>query len=620
MDGFFYQIQTTLGPLWPVLIFVLILLAFYVVAKVLEGITRAGLRRTSFDDKFLASVTDGPTRISSEEIGGRIVFWVVMVFGLITAFNAVNLGAVGGPLGELVGQIVGFIPNLVGAFLLAIVAYAIAKILGMLTTKALQAAHVDERVSAANRGEYDHAEYRRTGAVRTEPLGVDRAADGSHPAGTGAQEALDEADRRARRELGDPPRSGESTPSRSGSDGSTSLAETLGTAVFYFVILLFLPAILGILELGGILAPVQGLVNEILAFIPNLLLAAIILVAGAFVARVLRKIVSNLLAAAGADRLSDRVGLSRATGGTRLSDLLGLVVYILVLIPVIVAALQALDVEAVTAPASAMLAQFLEAIPRIFVAALILGIAYVVGRLVASLVSSLLAGVGFNRLFQGLGFRSAASEVSQPTDPEAAAQTESLDTKTPAGLVGWVVLVGVMLFAATEAAAALGLAALAVLIAEFTVLAGQILLGLVIFAVGLYLSNLAYSSIESGKSAQSEMLAVAARVSILVFAGAMALKQMGLADSIVNLAFGLILGAIALAAAIAFGWGGREAAKRQIEKFQSHAEGGGGAPDALKPARDEPGASAQTRPDLTQGTPPKTGTQPGGPRGGSFDG
>lgn len=615
MDGFFYQIQTTLGPLWPVLVFVLILLAFYVVAKILEGVTRSALRRTTFDDKFLASITDGTPRISSEAIGGRIVFWVVIVVGLITAFNAVNLGAVGGPLGEFVGRIVGFIPNLIGAFLLAIVAYAIARVLQMVTTKALRAAHVDERISAAERGEYDHAEYRRTGQVPTAPLGMDRAADGSHPAGevgARAQEDVDAAKRRAADRMNrgtdadrDITRAGGAARS-----GSAPLSETLGTAVFYLVILLFLPAILGTLQLGGILAPVQGLVNEVLAFIPNLILAAVILIVGAFVARVLRKIASNLLAAAGIDRLSDRVGLSKATGGTQLSDLVGLVVYILVLIPVIVAALNALDVQAVTAPASAMLAQFLAAIPRIFLAALILGIAYVVGRLVASLVSSLLAGVGFNRMFGGLGFQSAAQEVSQPTDPGAATQTTSLDSKTPAGIVGWIVLVGVMLFAATEAASALGLTALAVLIGEFTVLAGQILLGLVIFAVGLYLANLAYSSIQSGGA--SDLLAVAARVSILVFAGAMALKQMGLADSIVNLAFGLVLGAIALAAAIAFGWGGRDAAKRQIERFQAHAEGSGSAPGALKPSSREPGASPLTRPDLTQGTPPSQGTTRGG--------
>ncbi len=595
MQNAFNNVEATLGPLWPVLVFVLILLVGYVVAKVVEGAVRAALRRTELDDKFLSSLSDGPTTLSSESIGGKIAFWVVMVFALIVAFNAVDLGEVGGPLGAFVGTIVAFIPNLIGALILGIVAYAVARVLGMLTTKALQAAHLDERVERAGQG--DTSGFRRRPPSGS--LSMDRAAQGSHPAGEvgpGADEDLAEARARAEARLEGDDRT---TPT---SEKSTSLAETLGTAVFYFVILLFLPAILATLELGGILTPVQGLVNEVLAFLPNLLLAAVIVVVGAFVARVLRKIVANVLAAAGVNRLSERVGLAKATGGTQLSDLLGLVVYILVLIPVIVAALNALDVAAVTGPASAMLAQFLEAIPRVFVAALILGIAYVVGRLVASLVSSLLAGVGFNRLFEGLGFRSAAQEVRQPTDAEAAASTESLDTKTPAGLVGWVVLVAVMLFAATEAANSLGLEALAVLIAEFTVLAGQILLGLVIFAVGLYLSNLAYSAVKSNASEQADVLAVAARVSILVFAGAMALKQMGLADSIVNLAFGLVLGAIALAAAIAFGWGGRDVAREQLEKLRDDVASGK-APDALTPRRDEPGASPQTRPDLTSGTP-----------------
>ena len=577
MQSFFYQVETTLGPLWPVLVFVLILLVGYVVAKVIESVVRGALRRTTLDDKLFGAVSDRPGALSSESIGGKIAFWVIMVLALIAAFNAVDLGDVGGPLGEFVGTIIAFIPNLIAALVLALVAYAVAKILSAITTKALQAADVDRRVAEAG-GPGARAE------PTTGTVDVPRGSGPAGEVGPGAQRDLDDAEAHARARL----ESGSATdPDR------VSLSESLGTAVFYFVLLLFLPAILGTLELGGILAPVQNLVNEVLSFLPNLLLAGIILLVGAFVARILRKIVSNLLAATGVNALSERVGLARATGGTRLSDLIGLVVYILVLIPVIVAALNALDVEAVTAPASAMLAQFLEAIPRLFVAALILGIAFVVGRLVASLVSSLLAGVGFDRLFEGLGFRTASREARQPTEPGAAAQTESLDTRSPSGLVGWVVLVAVMLFAATEAASSLGLDALAVLIAEFTVLAGQVLLGLVIFALGLYLANLAYSSVKSSGTSQSETLAVAARVSILVFAGAMALKQMGLADSIVNLAFGLVLGAIALAAAIAFGWGGRDVAREQLEKMRDAAQQDG-APRALKPQAGAPGTGSGT--------------------------
>ncbi len=220
-------------------------------------------------------------------------------------------------------------------------------------------------------------------------------------------------------------------------------------------------------------------------------------------------------------------------------------------------------------------------------------IAYVVGKLVASLVATVLEGVGFNRLFVRLGF-----DVEQTTAP---AEGE-LNTRTPAGVVGYVVLVAVMLFAATEAANMLGFEALAVLIAGFTVLAGRVLLGLVLFGVGLYLANLAYSAIRDSGGQQAVPLAVTARVAILVLAGAMALRQMGLADSIINLAFGLVLGAVAVAAAIAFGIGGRDVAREQLERLRAQLGSDSDAPAGLKPKPE-----ATPEPPRTRGggpTPP----------------
>ncbi len=103
------------------------------------------------------------------------------------------------------------------------------------------------------------------------------------------------------------------------------------------------------------------------------------------------------------------------------------------------------------------------------------------------------------------------------------------------------------------------------------VFAGHIILGLVIFAIGLYIANLVAQKVLSSGSAQSGLLAMTARISIMVLAGAMALRQMGLANEIISLAFGLILGAIAVAIAIAFGIGGREIAGRKLEEWmQSH--------------------------------------------------
>ena len=97
---------------------------------------------------------------------------------------------------------------------------------------------------------------------------------------------------------------------------------------------------------------------------------------------------------------------------------------------------------------------------------------------------------------------------------------------------------------------------------------GQVLLGLVIFGIGMYLANLAGRVIDASEVDQAPLLAVAARVSILALAGAMALSQMGLASDIINMAFGIVLGAIALALALAFGLGGREVAARQLEEWR----------------------------------------------------
>lgn len=578
MDAFFSDLQTTLGPLWPVLVFILILIVGYIVAKIFERLVRSGLRRTTLDDRLAEHMSSDQTSVSSEKVGGKIVFWILMVLVFIVAFETVNLGAVSGSLGVFMDRILGFIPNLIGAALLALVAFIVATVLRMLTRKALEAANVDQRIHEADESDADV-----------------QSSTTSAPRGTTTSETVPE---------GTAPRASASRPPAAGEPMSSdtpakrvSVSKSLSDAVFYFVLLIFLPAILDALQLSGILVPVQELVNEILAFLPNLLLATIILVAGWFVAKVIRNIVTNLAAAAGADRLSERIGLSQATGRTRLSYLIGLVVYILVLVPVIVAALNALQVEAVTGPASAMLAQFLEAIPRIFVAALILIIAYVVGRLLASLVTNLLSGAGFNRIFQGLGFRSTQAEADATTVPHRAADRTRMDTRTPAGIVGIIILVGVMLFAATEAANSLGLEALALLIGDFTILAGRILLGLVIFAIGLYLANLAYSAVKQSDTSQATVLAIGARVSIIVLAAAMGLRQMGLADSIINLAFGLTLGAIAVAAALAFGLGGRDVAREQLERFQKKAEKGGlNPPESLKPDRTSPGASRETRP------------------------
>ncbi len=482
------QIAQLVGAYIPSLVgALLILIIGWLVALIVSAIVRGVLRRTTLDDRLARWITgdEAAKGVEVEQWVGKGVYYLIMLFVLIAFFQALGLTIITQPLNQLLVQVFQYAPQLLGAGLLLLLAWIIASALRLLITRVLTAARLDERLGS---------------------------------------EAGVEEDR-------------------------VPLTKSLGDAVYWLVFLLFLPAILTALNLGGLLGPVQSMVNEVLAYLPNLFAAGVILAIGWFVARIVQRIVTNLLAAVGADRLSERVGLAPVLGKQQLSGLLGLIVYILILIPVLIAALNALALEAVTQPASNMLNTILGAFPDIFAAGLVLAIAYVVGRVVAGLISNLLTGVGFNAILArlGLGKEPAAGE------------------RTPSEIVGYLVLVAIMLFATIEATQLLGFSLLAELVSEFTVFAGQIVLGLIIFAIGLWLSNLAARTIQASQAAQAGLLAMAARVSILVLAGAMALRQMGLANEIINLAFGLLLGAIAVAAALAFGLGGRDIAGRQLE-------------------------------------------------------
>ena len=158
---------------------------------------------------------------------------------------------------------------------------------------------------------------------------------------------------------------------------------------------------------------------------------------------------------------------------------------------------------------------------------------------------------GFDRLLGRLGLKFKRGEGGS--------------TGSGSELIGHLVVVAVMLFAAVEALRLLAFEQLAVLVSSFVVFFFNVLLGIVIFGLGMYLANLASRAIQS--SGQSGLLATVARVSILVLAGAMALRQMNVAEDIINLAFGLVLGAAAVAAAVAFGMGGRDLARQELERW-----------------------------------------------------
>lgn len=465
-----------------------ILVVGWIAAIIISAIARGIIRRTSMSKKLSEWITsEGEKPVAAERYFGKVVFYILMLFVVIAFFQALGLTVITEPLNNMLNELFVYAPRFLGAALLLVTAWILAKILKFVITKVLTAVKLDQRFA-------------------------DKSEKGK----------------------------------------SVELTSIIANSVYWLIFLLFLPAILSSLQMVGLLGPVQAMLDEILQFLPNIFTAIVVLLMGWFVANIIRKVVSNLLAAIGINSLSDKVGLGTLMGKSKLSDLLGLIVYVLVFIPVLLIAMDALKLEAITLPVTNMLNVILESLPLIFAAFLIIAISYVVAKLVSKLIGNLLAGLKFDDLMEKLGIMDKKAK-------EANKASEA---------VGYIVLVAILAMAVIEAFQMLGFGLVSEIVTAFTVFAGNVVLGLIIFGLGLFLSNIVATKILTKETSQLKLMATIARVAILFIAGAMALQQMGVGAEIINMAFGLILGAIAIAVAIAFGIGGRDAAAKQIEKWK----------------------------------------------------
>ncbi|OSZ71563.1 mechanosensitive ion channel [Hydrogenophaga sp. IBVHS1] len=324
------------------------------------------------------------------------------------------------------------------------------------------------------------------------------------------------------------------------------IGQSLSGALFWLVILLFVPAILGALQLEGLLDPLRAMVTKTLDMLPNAVAALIIGGVGWILATVLRNLTTHLSHTAGVDKLGNRAGLAETV---RLSRVIGLLVFVAVFLPSLIAALDALKVEAISRPATDMLHTMLQAVPNLIAAALILVVTWLVASFASQLLATLLATLGFDTL------------------PARIQMAHAFERTSASAVVGRVALFFAMLFATVEAAAQLGFAQVSDIVSSFIRFGGDILLGSAILVIGFWLANVAYEAIDRASGAGTKGLARIGRYAILALVIAMGLRAMGIADDIVNLAFGLTLGAVAVAVALSFGLGGREAAGKLMDHW-----------------------------------------------------
>jgi len=466
-----------------------ILIIGWLVSLLVKRTVLYTLKKYNFASKLSACLPEGAESRSAAvaKVIGGIVFWCLFLLTILACLSVLNLTEAATPIQEFLNSVWGYVPNIIAAAILIFISWILASIFKYLTLLLLAKVKLDEKIEA-------------NCDTKGQPC---------------------------------------------------ELSSTIGSIVSLLTYLFFLPAILSTLKIEGITAPLQELLAKILAYLPNLVAAAVIAAVGLFVAGLLRRLTQKVLDNAAVESFSEKIGLKASTGIKSIASLVSIVVYAIVALPVVAAALDALQISVLTNATGSLLTRLLDAAGNIFGAVLTVFAACLIAAFAAKLTKNLLSAAGFNKLFRILGL----------------AKEDAAETDAPSALAGKIVQIAVIVFGITGALDLLGFSTLAELLRLFIPFAGNIILAAIVFGFGLYLANVAAKAAKSN-GWESKLLICGIRIAILFFAGALALFCAGIAAPIIQTAFMLILGAVAVAAAIAFGIGGKDFAARKLSEWE----------------------------------------------------
>ncbi|MFC4737114.1 mechanosensitive ion channel [Bacillus daqingensis] len=338
------------------------------------------------------------------------------------------------------------------------------------------------------------------------------------------------------------------TPLVKSEEQGASILEATSKLVYFLVFILFLPAILDALNMESVAGPIANMTETFLEFLPNIFAAAIILFVGIFIARLVKDLVYRSLESLKVDHWFNKWTRFEGSSSMKLSAILANIVFIFLLIPIITVALETLNIQMISEPITNVFNSILAMIPNVFVAIILVLVGYFIARFVGDLLINLLQRTGVDNVYSFF-------EMDGP-------KSSSFRVST---ILGQIVKVVIIIFFTVEALNVLQLEVLnnigGAVLAYLPLLVSALLILLLGLFAGHYLGALVKKYSGSG------FYASLVKYTIIVFAAFMTFDQLQFATTIVNLAFLLILGAVSVAFAIAFGVGGRDYAKTKLAEL-----------------------------------------------------
>lgn len=328
-----------------------------------------------------------------------------------------------------------------------------------------------------------------------------------------------------------------------------SLGASLATAAFWVIILVGVVQALTRLGLTQVTDPLNGMLQEIFDYLPRIIGAVLIFSIFAIVAGIVHKAVKAVLVFA--DPLPKRIGLADAE--VDISGIAAIILASIVLIFGGIAALETLQITAISEPAIDMLQEILTFIPNVVAAVLLLTIFVVIARFTASLIERTLPATGLDSAITQLGLLRGTGLTA---------------TKVVANLaMFFIVLLGLI-----AALRALNMEVITNAMYIVLDMGASIVFGAIIIFAGVFIANLVTNAMDSAGTGATDVTAKIVRWLIIILAVILGVSRMGLDPEngafVLDAARILLIGA-AIALALAFGLGGREWAARQLEKWRS---------------------------------------------------
>lgn len=338
MDNFMDQYVSSnfMAGVQNFVIALIVLLIGWLIAKAIANAVEKGLGKTNLDEKLFNKFRTKDKPINSNKIIGKVVYYILLLIVFVLFFNLLNLDMIANPLSDLLATFFSFIPAVLKAALILLLAWFIATAVQWLVvqgTKKVNLQHLFFKMKVAK-----------------------------------TEEEINE------------------------------LMVRLGKVAFYLILLLFIPGVLEALSIAGLAQPFSSIVATILAFIPKFLAAALIFGIGWFVAKIIKNILVNLLEAAGSEALMKRLKLEKVFEGKGFATFVGNLVFIIIMIPITIATLGKLELAGIVQPAINMLNEIMNMIPHVLIAVALVLVGVWLGKVIGGFVHTHLQRMGFDRL------------------------------------------------------------------------------------------------------------------------------------------------------------------------------------------------------------------------------